>query len=51
MNDLVRPSLYDSYHRIGEVEEHGREPKQYDVVGPICESGDFLARDRELPAH
>jgi diaminopimelate decarboxylase len=49
MNDLVRPSLYGSYHRIGEVEEHGREPMVYDVVGPICESGDFLARDRELP--
>lgn len=50
MNDLVRPSLYGSYHRIGEVEQHGRAPKEYDVVGPICESGDFLARERELPA-
>ncbi|WFS60921.1 diaminopimelate decarboxylase [Pseudodesulfovibrio thermohalotolerans] len=50
MNDLVRPSLYGSYHRIAEVESKGREPKVYDVVGPICESGDFLARDRELPA-
>ena len=49
MNDLVRPSLYGSYHRIGEVENHGREPQTYDVVGPICESSDFLARDRELP--
>lgn len=49
MNDLVRPSLYGSFHRIAEVEQGGRAPKEYDVVGPICESGDFLARDRELP--
>ena len=49
MNDLVRPSLYGSYHRIGEVEEHGRDLQTYDVVGPICESSDFLARDREMP--
>jgi len=49
MNDLVRPSLYGSYHRIAEVEQNGRKVEEYDVVGPICESGDFLARDRELP--
>lgn len=50
MNDLIRPSLYGSYHRIAEVEQNGRDLKEYDIVGPICESGDFLARDRELPA-
>ncbi|BCS87183.1 diaminopimelate decarboxylase [Pseudodesulfovibrio sediminis] len=49
MNDLVRPSLYGSYHRIDEVEKNGRETDIFDVVGPICESSDFLARDRELP--
>ncbi len=49
MNDLVRPSLYGSYHRLAEVQEKGREVRTVDVVGPICESSDFLARDRELP--
>lgn len=49
MNDLVRPSLYGSFHRIAEVVEHNRPKINVDVVGPICESGDFLARDRELP--
>jgi diaminopimelate decarboxylase len=50
MNDLVRPSLYGSYHRIAEVTPKERESLTYDVVGPICESGDFLARERALPA-
>jgi diaminopimelate decarboxylase len=50
MNDLVRPSLYGSYHRIAEVTPKERDSKTYDVVGPICESGDFLARERALPA-
>lgn len=50
MNDLVRPSLYQAYHEILPV----KQPRtvrllKADVVGPICESGDFLARDRELP--
>ena len=49
MNDLIRPSLYGSYHRIAEVEPKGRPEKTVDVVGPICESGDFLAKDRPLP--
>ncbi|BBO70077.1 diaminopimelate decarboxylase [Desulfosarcina alkanivorans] len=50
MNDLVRPSLYGAYHRIGEVVPGGRESMMVDVVGPICESSDFLAQDRMLPA-
>lgn len=49
MNDLLRPSLYGSYHQILPVMKHGRETQVVDVVGPICESGDFLARDRGLP--
>jgi len=50
MNDLARPSLYGSYHAIVPVTKRTRRKVLADVVGPICESGDFLARDRELPA-
>lgn len=49
MNDLVRPSLYGSYHHIQPLREMGQETQIVDVVGPICESSDFLARDRGLP--
>ncbi|MEW5914053.1 MAG: diaminopimelate decarboxylase [Thermodesulfobacteriota bacterium] len=49
MNDLVRPAFYDSYHQILPVARaNGRGEVTADVVGPICESGDFLARDREM---
>jgi diaminopimelate decarboxylase len=50
MNDLVRPSLYGSYHLIQPVIRREREEITADVVGPICESGDFLAKGRKLPA-
>ncbi len=58
MNDLIRPSLYGSYHRIWPVEagaaedEPGAPPYagEADIVGPICESGDFFAKDRNFPA-
>jgi len=49
MNDLVRPSHYMAYHEMAEVEPRGRPSAEVDVVGPVCETGDFLARDRELP--
>ena len=48
MNDLIRPSLYSAYHRILPVIRKQRNTVLYDVVGPICESGDFLAKEREL---
>ena len=50
MNDLVRPSLYGSFHLIQPVIRREREEITADVVGPICESGDFLAKGRKLPA-
>jgi diaminopimelate decarboxylase len=49
MNDLARPSLYGSYHAILPVGKAPRGKVTADVVGPICESGDFLARDRAMP--
>jgi len=49
MNDLIRPSLYGSYHGIQPVVQEQREMRVVDVVGPICESSDFIARDRDLP--
>lgn len=50
MNDLVRPSLYGSFHRIAPVQEKNAEEITADIVGPICESGDFLAKNRRIPA-
>ena len=48
MNDLLRPSLYSAYHKIEAVQRDG-EKSLADVVGPVCESGDFLGKDIELP--
>ncbi len=48
MNDLLRPTLYGAYHAIQPVTRSDRQLQVADVVGPICESGDFLAQDREL---
>ncbi|MDF1525678.1 MAG: diaminopimelate decarboxylase [bacterium] len=49
MNDLIRPSLYDAYQEVIPVVKNDREEMVADVVGPICESTDFLARDHKLP--
>jgi len=50
MNDLIRPSLYGAYHEILPLTaSDGRRKETYDVVGPVCESGDFLAKGRRLP--
>lgn len=48
MNDLIRPALYDAYHEISQVKASTAGSKRYEIVGPVCETGDFLARDREL---
>jgi diaminopimelate decarboxylase len=47
MNDLLRPALYDAWHEVRPVRAGSGGPR-YEIVGPVCETGDFLARDREL---
>ncbi|MDR0822567.1 MAG: hypothetical protein LBN20_02145, partial [Endomicrobium sp.] len=49
MNDLIRPSLYQSYHEILPVKKTNAKKVKTNVVGPICESGDFMGNDRMLP--
>ena len=48
MNDLIRPALYQAYHEIVPVRPRAGRPRIVDVVGPVCETGDFFARDRKL---
>lgn len=50
MNDLIRPALYGSYHEIVPVARQRRSSAKVDVVGPVCESGDFFAQNRRMPA-
>jgi diaminopimelate decarboxylase len=52
MNDLIRPTLYEAWHEIRPVEEAilSKPPIKGDLVGPVCETGDFMAKDRNLPA-
>jgi len=49
MNDFMRPSLYNAYHEIIPLKKTSSKKVKVDVVGPICESGDFFAKDRMLP--
>lgn len=49
MNDLLRPSLYKAYHKIEAITDSKTELSKTDVVGPVCESGDYLGKDVELP--
>jgi len=49
MNDLLRPALYRAYHEIVAIKSGSGKTEKTDVVGPICETGDFFARDRQLP--
>ena len=51
MNDLMRPALYDAYHEVLTVIRRAGTGKAYEIVGPVCETGDFLARDRTLVVH
>ncbi|MCX8011278.1 MAG: diaminopimelate decarboxylase, partial [Ignavibacteria bacterium] len=49
MNDLLRPALYNAYHHILTIDYKVKEEINYDVVGPVCETGDFIALNRKLP--
>ena len=48
MNDLMRPSLYDAHHQIVNTSNCNEKRDTYDIVGPVCETGDFLGKDRKL---
>ena len=49
MNDLIRPALYEGWHEIVPLNDLGKAPIKMDIVGPVCESGDFFAQDRDIP--
>ena len=49
MNDLIRPTLYDAHHRIEAVELSNRAQQNSDIVGPVCETGDYLAKGQDMP--
>jgi diaminopimelate decarboxylase len=49
MNDLIRPALYEGWHEIVPLRQASQDSIKMDIVGPVCESGDFFAQDREIP--
>ena len=49
MNDLIRPALYEGWHEIVPLQQAKEQPVTMDVVGPVCESGDFFEQDRGIP--
>jgi diaminopimelate decarboxylase len=49
MNDLIRPSLYKAFHKVKAISKNKENISKADIVGPVCESGDFLAKDEDLP--
>jgi diaminopimelate decarboxylase len=49
MNDLIRPSLYKAFHKVEIITNSKEKTSPADIVGPVCESGDFLAKNEELP--
>ena len=50
MNDLMRPALYEAFHEIINLSPSVSDEKNYDIVGPVCETGDFLGKDRSISA-
>jgi diaminopimelate decarboxylase len=50
MTELLRPALYNAFHRIEPLRSRGGAERQYEIVGPVCESSDVVGRDRVLPA-
>ena len=51
MNDLIRPPLYNAFHKISSVNQNNRSTDLFDIVGPVCETADFFGKDRRVYAN